>query len=63
MDGYFAQHEGSAFGKEHKRVLIENDAVSQMAFPLRAFGRAAALTTAPQTVVLRASGGRKGKFL
>ena len=62
-DSYFEQHEGSAFGKEHKRSLIENDVVSQIEFPLRALGRAAALTSAPRPVVLRASGGRKGRFL
>lgn len=63
VEGYFGVREASPFGKEHKRVLIESEDVPTLAFPLRAFGRAASLTTEPQTVTLHASGGRKGRFL
>lgn len=63
VEGYFGQREASPFGKDHKRVLIESEDTPRLAFPLRAFGRAASLTTAPQPVTLHASGGRKGRFL
>lgn len=66
MDGYFGDHDSSAFGVEHKRALMEGEIgelLSQMTFPLRAFGRAAGLTTAARPVTVRASGGRKGRFL
>ena len=49
--------------QEHKRVLIEEEARSILQFPLRALGRAAGLSIAPEPVVLRANGGRKGRFL
>ena len=50
--------------QEHKRVLMESN-TEALQFPLRALGRGAALTTAPQpmTAVLHANGGRKGRFL
>lgn len=64
VDAYFGEHAYGIFGKDRKRVLIEGDSdISLMAFPLRAFGRAAALTTAPRPVTVSASGGRKGRFL
>lgn len=47
--------------QEHKRILIEDTTALQ--FPLRSLGRAAGLNVGPKTVVLRANGGRKGRFL
>lgn len=47
--------------QEHKRSLLES--YSSVTFPLHALGRAAGLSVAPQAVVIRASGGRKGRFL
>ena len=48
--------------QEHKRVLIEADA-GGLQFPMRALGRAAGLLIAPKPLVVRASGGRRGRFL
>ena len=48
--------------QEHKRVLIEADAEG-LQFPMRALGRAAGLLVAPKPLVVRASGGRRGRFL
>jgi hypothetical protein len=61
---YFGEHKYSLFGKDRKRLLIERDTdLGMLAFPLRAFGRAVSLMVAPQPVVVRAGGGRKGRFL
>ena len=51
-----------AYLQEHKRVLIEADA-GGLQFPMRALGRAAGLLIAPKPLVVRASGGRRGRFL
>ncbi|CAK0783230.1 hypothetical protein CVIRNUC_006429 [Coccomyxa viridis] len=59
---YFSETANTMFGKEHKRVLIEADA-GGLQFPMRALGRAAGLLIAPKPLVVRASGGRRGRFL
>lgn len=43
-------------------MLIEADA-GGLQFPMRALGRAAGLLIAPKPLVVRASGGRRGRFL